>query len=153
MSNLFAVLQDSAAARLEQAEWLGGATPPVSVVVEHAGDVGSQIEERIARRGLAVIVSSPSLGRRGDNLSEGLDVTLGVTIVEAPKLNRGSTGTRKNYDQAALEVIALLEGFVPGPGWQALRFQSGDLAAGGDSDEIVYEMEFSTVVRVGVITT
>lgn len=152
MSNLLHDLQDAVAARLDSAEWLGQATPPVRVATESRGDLGSQIAEQMARLNLALIVTTPSFARVGQRLSEGLAVTVGVTVVEHASANRGPTGTRRDYLTVALEVVALLEGFTPSPGHLPLRIESGALVDGGDPEKVFYQLEFGTVVRVGITT-
>lgn len=150
MTSLFHTLQTAVAERLEKAEWLGAATPPVRVAAESRGDLKAQINAQMARLNLAIIVSTPDFGRVGDHLSQGISITVGVEIIERPLANRGPTGVRRDYLTVALEVIALLEGFVPGPGHQPMRIESGSTLAGGDAEEVGYQLEFSTVVRVAI---
>jgi hypothetical protein len=150
MSNLFATLQNAVAQRIESADWLGGATPPVKVVTEAAGSIDTEIEKRIAAKGLGVIVSTPEFSRRDADFREGLDFVLGVTLLEAPKINRGPSGTQKRYDDAALEITALLEGFAPAPGWLPLAFKSGTLVE-ASADLVEYELTFETATRAEAV--
>lgn len=95
MTNIFANLQEEIAALLEADEWFAG-TPPIGVVLEIRGDIGSEIDQRVKECGLVVLVTTPKITRGDPEVPGDMAVTVMVGIGERVRTNRGPTGTQKS---------------------------------------------------------
>lgn len=134
---LISALRSQIAARLRADETFTG-PPPVDVLVEDLGDIGSEVEKRIrSGTGIVCVVVDGSL-EPDDAAPDALLTTISVVVMENPTLNRGATGTQRSAGVVAEAVWALLDGWQPSDEWSTLGAQS--LQPEGIDGLIVYRL-------------
>lgn len=151
MTNIFANLQEEIAGRLSADEWFAG-TPPIGIVQEILGDIDAEIDTRIKRCGVVVVVTTPRITRGDPNLKGDLAVTVMLGIGEMVRTNRGPTGTRKTAHDIAVSTMALLDQWQPtSSSWRPLQFRDATIVD-GPSDMLSWQVIFDTQIRVQAST-
>lgn len=108
-------LQTQIKARLD-AQTFFSATPAIDVIVEQRKDIANEIERRLARIGLAVIILTPGLSRRSAGRSpypkwDRIDIA--CQVIENVTINRGASGIGQPSSLVAESVAYWLNDFAP----------------------------------------
>ena len=118
----------------------------VKVLSEIKGDLASEVEQAMAKVGLAVIVLTPSaLNEQPDVAAGNVLVNVTVQVSESPLINRSAGGVDLPAIDAATTIAGKLH-WSSTPGYTLLKFQSIELIE--DTPQLVYHATFTTHTRL-----